>query len=140
MDMSKKLLIYLVIPFILTSCEKIYINGDLDGMWKLEKVVKGDSVEYPANICYSFQRHLVMLGEYYDEEFPDYYMAEFDYTDSIITMTKFYKYPGRDDICDMEELKEYYIFSDTMVFVVDYMNSERLLMHTEERDYFFEKW
>ncbi len=138
--MSKKLLIYLVIPFILTSCEKIYINGDLDGMWKLEKVVKGDSVEYPANICYSFQRHLVMLGEYYDEEFPDYYMAEFDYTDSIITMTKFYKYPGRDDICDMEELKEYYIFSDTMVFVVDYMNSERLLMHTEERDYFFEKW
>lgn len=81
-----------------------------------------------------------MLGEYYDEEFPDYYMAEFDYTDSIITMTKFYKYPGRDDICDMEELKEYYIFSDTMVFVVDYMNSERLLMHTEERDYFFEKW
>ena len=138
--MSKKLLIYLVIPFILTSCEKIYINGDLDGMWKLEKVVKGDSVEYPANICYSFQRHLVMLGEYYDEEFPDYYMAEFDYTDSIITMTKFYKYPGRDDICDMEELKEYYIFSDTMVFVVDYMNSERLLMHTEERDYFFEIW
>ena len=138
--MSKKLLIYLVIPFILTSCEKIYIIGDLDGMWKLEKVVKGDSVEYPANICYSFQRHLVMLGEYYDEEFPDYYMAEFDYTDSIITMTKFYKYPGRDDICDMEELKEYYIFSDTMVFVVDYMNSERLLMHTEERDYFFEKW
>ena len=138
--MSKKLLIYLVIPFIITSSEKIYINGDLDGMWKLEKVVKGDSVEYPANICYSFQRHLVMLGEYYDEEFPDYYMAEFDYTDSIITMTKFYKYPGRDDICDMEELKEYYIFSDTMVFVVDYMNSERLLMHTEERDYFFEKW
>lgn len=138
--MSKKLLIYLVIPFILISCEKIYINGDLDGMWKLEKVVKGDSVEYPANICYSFQRHLVMLGEYYDEEFPDYYMAEFDYTDSIITMTKFYKYPGRDDICDMEELKEYYIFSDTMVFVVDNMNSERLLMHTEERDYFFEKW
>ena len=77
--MSKKLLIYLVIPFILISCEKIYINGDLDGMWKLEKVVKGDSVEYPANICYSFQRHLVMLGEYYAEGFPDYYMAEFDY-------------------------------------------------------------
>lgn len=138
--MSKKLLIYLVIPFILISCEKIYINGDLDGMWKLEKVVKGDSVEYPANICYSFQRHLVMLGEYYAEGFPDYYMAEFDYVGDTLTMTKFYKYPGRDDICDMEELKEYYIFSDTMVFVVDYMNSERLLMHTEERDYFFEKW
>lgn len=138
--MSKKLLIYLVIPFILISCEKIYINGDLDGMWKLEKVVKGDSVEYPANICYSFQRHLVMLGEYYAEGFPDYYMAEFDYVGDTLTMTKFYKYPGRDDICDMEELKEYYIFSDTMVFVVDNMNSERLLMHTEERDYYFEKW
>ncbi|MBR3876991.1 MAG: lipocalin-like domain-containing protein [Bacteroidaceae bacterium] len=138
--MSKKLLIYIVIPFILTSCEKIYINGDLDGMWKLEKVVKGDSVEYPANICYSFQRHLVMLGEYYAEGFPDYYMAEFDYTDSIITMTKFYKYPGRDDTCDMEELKKYYIFSDTMVFVVDNMGNDNLFMHTKERKYYFRKW
>lgn len=138
--MSKKLLIYLVIPFILISCEKIYINGDLDGMWKLEKVVKGDSVEYPANICYSFQRHLVMLGEYYAEGFPDYYMAEFDYVGDMLTMTKFYKYPGRDDICDMEELKQYYIFSDTMVFIVDNLNSETLLMHTVDREYRFRKW
>lgn len=138
--MSKKLLIYLVIPFILISCEKIYINGDLDGMWKLEKVVKGDSVEYPANICYSFQRHLVMLGEYYAEGFPDYYMAEFDYVGDTLTMTKFYKYPGHDDICDMEELKQYYIFSDTMVFIVDNLNSETLLMHTVDREYRFRKW
>ena len=141
--MAKKSLLYIiaiVVSFLQFSCEKIYINGDLDGMWKLEKVVKGDCVEYPANICYSFQRHLVMLGEYYAEGFPDYYMAEFDYVGDMLTMTKFYKYPGRDDICDMEELKKYYIFSDTVEFVVDKLDNEILLMHTGSHEYHFRKW
>lgn len=141
--MAKKSLLYIiaiVVSFLQFSCEKIYINGDLDGMWKLEKVVKGDCVEYPGNICYSFQRHLVMLGKYSEEGFPDYYMAEFDKAGDKITMTKFYKYPGRDDTCDMEELKKYYIFSDTMVFIVDNLNSETLLMHTVDREYRFRKW
>ena len=49
-----------------------------------------------------------MLGEYYDERHPDWYMAEFDNRDGVLTMTKFYKYPGRDGYCDWDELKKYY--------------------------------
>lgn len=137
--MKMKWLLFFV-PLLMFSCEDVYINGDLDGMWKLEMVSRGDSVEYPDRIYYSFQRHLVMLGEYYDERHPDWYMAEFDNRDGVLTMTKFYKYPGRDGYCDWDELKKYYIFSDTMAFVIDELDSRILLMHTEEHDYCFRKW
>lgn len=141
--MAKKSLLYIiaiVVSFLQFSCEKIYINGDLDGMWKLERVQTGDTVEYPSSIYYSFQRHLVMLGKYSEEGFPDYYMAEFDKLGDRMTMTKFYKYPGHDGVCDMEELKQYYIFSDTMEFVVDKLDNEILLMHTGSHEYHFRKW
>ena len=57
----------------LLSCEKVYINGDLDGMWKLQTVETTDTTICPQNIYYSFQRHLVMLGEHFDTGFPNYY-------------------------------------------------------------------
>ena len=62
----------------LLSCEKVYINGDLDGMWKLQTVETTDTTIRPQNIYYSFQRHLVMLGEHFDTGFPNYYLAQFD--------------------------------------------------------------
>lgn len=128
------------VSLLLISCERIYINGELDGLWKLERAQSADGVEYPADIYYSFQRHLVILGKYYEEGFPEYYMAEFDKKGDTMTMTNFYKYPGNEGVCDMKDLEKYYIFSDTMVFVLDELDRGLLLMHTDRYNYGFRKW
>lgn len=135
-----KKILYIIIPLMLLSCEKIFVNGELDGMWKLEIIEEDGNAVYPGNIYYSFQRHLVMLGEYYPEGVPSYYMAEFDKVGNVLTMTKFYKYPGRDGICNMEELEKYYIFSEKVDFVVETLNEDVLVMRNGDVVYKFRKW
>ena len=57
----KKILYILLVTSTLIACDKVYINGDLDGMWKLKSVAYPDSISYPNHIFYSFQRHLTQL-------------------------------------------------------------------------------
>ena len=136
----KRGLLMMIVPLFLLSCERIYINGDLDGMWKLHSVECADTVVYPTGIYYSFQRHLVRLGEHHEEGFPDYYLAEFDRADDTLTMFKFYKYPVSQGISDSKELEKYYIFSDTVSFFIERLDDEVLVMNDGQRRYNFNKW
>ena len=45
----KKIVLLFIIPLLFISCEKVYINGDLDGMWKLHEVEETDTVYNPTN-------------------------------------------------------------------------------------------
>lgn len=130
-----------VLLLVLASCDKAFENGELDGMWRLERVEMNDAELFPENIYFSFQRHLVMLGAYYEQASPLLYMAEFDYLDGAITMQCFYKHPGIDGECSMEDLAMYYIFNSVEVFYVDVLNDKTLLMHTGDgRSYSFRRW
>ena len=122
------------------SCEKVYINGDLDGMWKLQTVETTDTTICPQNIYYSFQRHLVMLGEHFDTGFPNYYLALFDREGDMLVMSNFYKWPVNQGVCDKEELKKYFIYSDTVKFIVEVLDEEVLVMRDGNRAYNFKKW
>ncbi|MBR2638195.1 MAG: lipocalin-like domain-containing protein [Bacteroidaceae bacterium] len=135
-----KRILYIILPLMFLSCEKIFINGDLDGMWKLKLVEMDGKEYYPHNITYSFQRHMALLGEYYEEGIPTYYKAEFTYNGDIITMGHFYEYPGQEGVCNMDDLKKYFIFDETVVFTVDRLDDEKLVMHTDYGVYYFEKW
>ena len=42
----RRWLLLITVPFLLLSCERIYINGDLDGMWKLHSVESADTVRF----------------------------------------------------------------------------------------------
>lgn len=136
----KRILLFIAVPLLLLSCERIYINGDLDGMWKLHSVESSDTTVYPENIYYSFQRHLVMLGEHYEEGFPGYYMAEFDKKGDSLTMFKFYKWPASEGISDKKELEKYFIYNDTVKFHVEVLDSEILVMYDGERKFSYRKW
>ncbi|MBR3976397.1 MAG: lipocalin-like domain-containing protein [Bacteroidaceae bacterium] len=136
----KKFFVLIALMMLLVSCERIYINGDLDGMWRLQTVETADTVYRPSNIFYSFQRHLVMLGEHKSEGFPNYYMAVFDRKEDTLRMTNFYKYPPASGVSNSIELKKYYIFSDTVDFCIEFLNGEALVMRNGERVYNFIKW
>ena len=138
--MLKKIL-YICLLLLTFSCERIFINEELDGMWRLQSVEDDVSVVYPDSIFYSFQRHLVMMGIYSETEHPDnWYMGCFEFNGDSIWMNNFYRYPGTDGICVPEELKNLYIYDTFAVFGVDHLDSEVLVLSGSGRKYSFRKW
>jgi hypothetical protein len=135
--------IALSLMFALFSCDKAFENGELDGMWKLQKVeLQGEngSVCTPEGIYYSFQRHLVLLGEYYPEAAPQLYMAKFEHKGGVITMNDFYEHPGIEGICSMEALEKYFIFDGIMKFKVRGLNDKALHLESDYGNYYFVRW
>lgn len=125
------------------SCDKAFVNGDLDGMWRLVKVEKDGGEIYPENIYYSFQRHLVMMGIYAEEGTPsNYYMGVFARNGNSMLMNNFYRYPGVDDKCDPAELAALCIFDEEVHFIIENLGSEVLVMSTDSGNirYYFRKW
>ena len=138
--MLKKML-YVCLLLLALSCERIYINGDLDGMWRLQSVENESSVIYPDTIFYTFQRHLVMLGIYSETEHPkNFYMGCFAYDGDSIMMNNFYRYPGIDGIRVLEELKNLHIYDTIVRFKVDHLDSEVLVLSGSNKKFSFRKW
>ena len=138
--MLKKIL-YICFLMIFLSCERIFINGELDGMWRLERVETENSVVYPDSIFYSFQRHLVMMGIYSETNHPkNYYMGCFVYENDEIVMDNIYRYPGTDGVCVPEELKILYIYDSTVKFDVECLTRDKLVLVSSGMEYSFTKW
>lgn len=138
--MMKKIL-YLCLLLLLLSCERIFINGELDGMWRLRRVDNGVVVEHPDSIFYTFQRHLVMLGIYSETEHPrNWYMGCFEFDGDSIVMNNFYRYPGTDGIRVSKELENLYIYDTIAKFKVEHLSNDMLLLSSSDVEYTFEKW
>ena len=138
--MLKKIL-YICLLFLLLSCERIFINGELDGMWRLRRVDNGVVVEHPDSIFYTFQRHLVMMGIYSETEHPkNWYMGCFEYDGDSILMNNFYRYPGTDGIRVPKELENLYIYDTIAKFKVEHLSNDMLLLSSSDVEYTFEKW
>lgn len=139
--MKKNIYIILLILLTLSACDKAFVNGDLDGMWRLEKVTHEGVEIFPDGIYYSFQRHLVSLGQYYEEGNPFLYMAKFSREGNVLKMNTFKEYPGIDDVCDEAVLAGFHIYDKNGVeFTIDCLDEDVLVMHTADRVYNFRKW
>ena len=139
--MKKIACILSLLAVIMTSCDKAFVNGDLDGMWRLVKVEKEGAELYPENIYYSFQRHLVMMGVYGEEGMPtNFYMGVFARNGCCMLMNNFYRYPGVEGECDPEELENLYIFGNEVEFIIENLGSEILVMSAGNVRYSFRKW
>lgn len=142
MNYLKKILSLLsVILLTLSSCDKAFENGELDGMWRLERIAGNGDELFPQDIYYSFQRHIVMFGKYYDEGMPHLYMGTFARSGSLLKMEQFKEYPGIEDICEAHVLESFGIYStDAITFVVVSLDDENLVMNSDGREYYFRKW
>lgn len=138
--MLKKLL-YICLLLLALSCEKIFINGNLDGMWRLQSVEDESTIVYPDSIFYTFQRHLVMAGIYSETELPkNWYMGCFTYHGDSIVMNNFYRYPGTDGVRVPEELRNLHIYDTIVGFKVEQLGDEVLVLSEADRKYSFRKW
>ncbi len=139
--MRKILFLFSIILLTLSSCDKAFVNGDLDGMWRLEKITGDGGDIFPQRVYYSFQRHIVMFGEYYTEGTPHLYMGNFNCEGGTITMNGFKEYPGIADVCDAVVLERFGIYNPAGVtFDIDLLNGNTLVMNADGRVYYFRKW
>ena len=138
--MLRKIL-YICLFILLCSCERIFINGELDGMWRLRRVESDSIQETPDSIFYTFQRHLVMMGIYSETEHPkNWYMGCFEYQGDSIKMNNFYRYPGTDGIRVPAELRNLYIFDTIAKFRVEHLSNDVLILSSSGTTYTFDKW
>ena len=136
-----KKILYGCLLLLCFSCERIFINDELDGMWRLQRVVSVDGTACPDSIFYSFQRHLVMMGIYSEVEHPkNYYMGRFFYDGDSIIMDNMYRYPASDGVCLPEELENLYIYDIPARFKVEYMDNKEMVLSSFGREYSFIKW
>ena len=134
-------IIFIAILLAFVACDKAFENGELDGMWKLERVCSSGNEYCPADIYYSFQRHLATLGKYYEQASPFLYLAEFDYSGDVITMTNFKAHPGIENVCNKDDLALFYIYNEVSeTFVIDRLDDDMLIMHTGNAEYCFRRW
>ena len=76
--MKRNIHIFILLATImLSACDNVYINGDLDGMWQLQKVenTEDNSVEYKQEIYYSFQRNLTFISKQNETDAPLRYLG-----------------------------------------------------------------
>lgn len=127
---------------LLSSCvDNVYINGNLDGMWKLQKIEEsGKEPLYPLNIFYSFQRNLSFLSLTYEEKLPERLLGNLSYEkEKSITLWGFRNVYGEKEIT-MQELNKYMIFNEYTTFTIEKIDSKQLIMHNNGRCYHLEKW
>ncbi len=136
----KKILYILLVTSTLIACDKVYINGDLDGMWKLKSVAYPDSIAYPSHIFYSFQRHLTQLTKDNDTDLPTRFLGNLSYIGNTITMSKFYSFPQEPFAAKLNHLKEFHLYKDSTIFNIVTLNDETLIMTSDERTYTLQKW
>lgn len=136
----KKILYILLVTSTLIACDKVYINGDLDGMWKLKSVEYPDSISYPNHIFYSFQRHLTQLTKDNDTELPERFLGNLSYYGSTLSMSNFQVFPLEPSAATLEDLKIFHLYSDSTTFNIVTLNDETLIMTSDERTYTLQKW
>ena len=138
--MKRILFILSVMAVVLASCDRVYINGDLDGMWQLQKVELPDSDVYPQNIYYSYQRHMAQVSENYEDGLPLRYLGILEYSGDSLKMSSFRKFLEEEIVATVDALSGFYLYSDSTVFVVERLDDETLVMRSSDGRYTLRRW
>ncbi len=136
----RKGLYILITCTLLAACDRVYINGELDGMWRLENIIYPDSTATPEQIFYSFQRHMTQVSKHNDSTLPIRYLGNLYYDGTTLTMSNFYSFPHEEHTATKEILKEFHLYSDSTVFQIISLDNESLIMKSGERTYTLRKW
>ena len=136
----KRLFIILFSALMFVACDKVYINGDLDGMWQLQRVERGGEIAAPVDIYYSFQRHLTFVSKHYDEELPLRYLGNLHYSGDTVVMSGFRKFLEEEVVATADALSGFYLYSDSTVFVVERLDDETLVMRSSDGRYTLRRW
>ena len=137
--MKRFFLLFLLVQMFV-ACDKVYINGELDGMWQLQRVERAGEVFAPVDIYYSFQRHLTFVSKHYEEKQPLRFLGNLHYSGDTVVMSGFRKFLEEDCEATADVLSGFYLYSDSTVFVVERLDDDFLIMNSVAGRYTLRKW
>ena len=129
---------------MLSACDKVYINGDLDGMWQLQKVENSEdnTAEYKQEIYYSFQRNLTFISKQNETDVPLRYLGNLYYSeqDKSVTINGLRNFPNEKYIATLDDLKQFMIFDINTTFKILELDNEQLIMEHKNYRYYLKRW
>lgn len=133
----KKLFIISIV-LLLAACDKVPMNGNLDGMWQLmaiqDNVTSNVSEVKDSRLYYSFQLHLVQLnnGEAY---------AHFSHRNDSIVMYDWCKGNlNNDKITDVTVLNKYGLYELRDSFRVEVLTHDKMQLFSRKATLSFRKF
>ena len=131
----------MILSAMLLACDRIYINGDLDGMWQLQKVENSDTTIYPKDIYYSFQRNLTFVSRMNEKDWPVRYLGNLHYEmGKSITLDGFRHFPEEQYPATTAELEKCMIFGTEVRFDIEHIDNSVLVMDNNGYRYTLRKW
>ncbi|MCH5236865.1 MAG: lipocalin-like domain-containing protein [Muribaculaceae bacterium] len=117
----------------ISGCQKAPMNGKLDGMWEIKEIYYGDEEIIPSErIFYNFYMHVCSLS-YYGGPLTDGNMS---YNGEEILLD----FPYMKDEKGMETLKNYGIYSNPVIFQVEFPKDERMILRDGDITIFLRKF
>lgn len=138
--MKKQLYIFLIILFTATACNKLPINGHLDGLWQLTSIdYNGEKKDTKANrIYYAFQlklmglqenNHMIFLGRF--QQTPDSLFV-YDFRKDITGDNSIEALPGDLSIWGIDGISER--------FGIEQLTDKQMILKSELRTLSFRKF
>ena len=129
---------------MLASCDNVYINGDLDGMWQLKMVENNNdaSTTYHKNINYSFQRNLTFISRQDETNNPLRYLGNlyYDEQEKSVTINGLRNFPYEKYVATLNDLKQFMIFDTNTTFNIIELDNEQLIMEWNNYRYYLIRW
>jgi hypothetical protein len=140
--------IFILSLTLLTACDKLPANGDLDGLWQLMEIREGNSRKdmKDSRMYCSFQLKLFMLGS--EKAGARAYFGYFERTGSTI---RFHHFTFRSDYtedsnmdklmtdADIDVIKPWGFYSTDCTFEVKELSSSRLVLSKDNTTIIYRK-
>lgn len=130
---------------MVTACDKLPINGKLDGMWQLEEIEysNGDHI-VPEATYYSFQLHLMKLTQVHEESLygskSDRYLGRFTHTNDSLIVYDFRIYYQEEESATPEQLIPFGITGTSEHFEVEKLNRKKMILKSRHARLLFRKF
>ena len=133
MKIYKSVLISLLVSLLFAACQKVPVNGNLDGEWEVMEVYPAPP-EWDRNIrlFYNFSRSVCQLTEYGG---PFTLGNLVNNGETIYLNFPFINSPGAE-----LQLKQYGIFTNPVSFNVEFEGKSRLILSNEESTVILKKF
>ena len=142
----KRIIIFFAFVITLAACDKVPINGDLDGMWQLTCIETKHDTTYQKNLFWQFQLHLLQIGDVYD------YFARFENTGSELRVYQVASGSRHEDASQNDEpvtekdsvhmakLKQYGIYKTDTRFKIEELNADNMRLRSDSVCLHFRKY
>ena len=130
---SVSLSLILSVILLSSSCQKAPINGRLDGMWEVNEVIVGNQIRLPERrVFYNFGMHVCALS-LFGGNFTDGNMI---YEGNTLALD----FPYMQSQKDLTFLENYGIFSNPVVFTVEFISDEKLILYDGDTSVYLTKF